>query len=84
LSGSAIVDRVAALPTMAAVPRGQLEWLVAHGEIRFDPFFTTKPVGEGMGLGLDIVRTIVRNHRGTVEVDSRPGRTEFRVRLPLA
>jgi signal transduction histidine kinase len=48
----------------------------------FDPLFTTKPVGEGVGLGLDTVRTIVRGHRGTVEVDSRPGRTEFRVYLP--
>jgi signal transduction histidine kinase len=50
----------------------------------FDPFFTTKPVGQGAGLGLDIVRTIVQSHRGGVDVDSRPGRTEFRVSLPLA
>jgi signal transduction histidine kinase len=48
----------------------------------FDPFFTTKPVGQGVGLGLDTVQTIVRSHRGSVEVDSRPGRTEFRVALP--
>jgi signal transduction histidine kinase len=48
----------------------------------FDPFFTTKPVGQGVGLGLDIVQTVVRSHRGSVEVDSRPGRTEFRVCLP--
>jgi signal transduction histidine kinase len=50
----------------------------------FDPFFTTKPVGEGTGLGLDIVRRIVHSHNGSVTVTSRPGRTEFRVRLPLA
>ncbi len=49
----------------------------------FDPFFTTKPVGEGTGLGLDIVRRLVRQHDGEIEVDSRPGRTEFRVRLPV-
>jgi signal transduction histidine kinase len=50
----------------------------------FDPFFTTKPVGTGVGLGLDMVRRIVRTHDGEVEFDSRPGRTEFRVRLPSA
>ncbi len=49
----------------------------------FDPFFTTKPVGEGTGLGLDIVRRVVHWHNGEVKVDSRPGRTEFRVRLPI-
>jgi signal transduction histidine kinase len=48
----------------------------------FDPFFTTKPVGQGEGLGLDIVRTVVGQHRGAVEVESRPGHTEFRVCLP--
>jgi signal transduction histidine kinase len=48
----------------------------------FEPFYTTKPVGEGSGLGLDVVQSIVRAHRGSVEVTSRPGRTEFRVCLP--
>ena len=50
----------------------------------FDPFFTTKKVGEGTGLGLDIVNRIVRKHRGMIAVDSHPGRTEFSVSLPLA
>jgi signal transduction histidine kinase len=49
----------------------------------FDPFFTTKPPGEGTGLGLEIARARVRGHGGEIEFDSRPGRTEFRVRLPL-
>jgi signal transduction histidine kinase len=49
----------------------------------FDPFFTTKAVGQGTGLGLDIVRRLVQRHNGEIEVDSRPGRTEFRVSLPV-
>lgn len=49
----------------------------------FDPFFTTKPAGAGVGLGLDIVRRIVRSHDGDVEFESWPGRTTFRVRLPV-
>jgi len=50
----------------------------------FDPFFTTKPVGQGTGLGLDIVRRLIRHNEGDIEVESQPGRTEFRVALPLA
>ena len=50
----------------------------------FDPFFTTKPVGSGTGLGLDIVRRLVQRHNGEIEVESRPGQTEFRVTLPAA
>jgi signal transduction histidine kinase len=50
----------------------------------FDPFFTTKPVGEGTGLGLDIVRRLVNRNKGTIEVESRPGRTVFTVTLPPA
>ena len=50
----------------------------------FEPFFTTKGVGAGTGMGLDIVSRIVRGrHQGTVQVKSEPGRTRFRVRLPL-
>jgi len=54
----------------------------ADRERVFEPFFTTKDVSQGRGLGLDIVRTVVRTHRGTVELRCEPGRTEFRVTLP--
>jgi signal transduction histidine kinase len=50
----------------------------------FDPFFTTKPMGQGTGLGLDIVRRLVRHSDGEIAVESQPGRTEFRVALPVA
>jgi signal transduction histidine kinase len=49
----------------------------------FEPFFTTKPVGKGTGLGLDIVHRIVRNHKGSIRVESASGRTVFQIRLPL-
>ena len=48
----------------------------------FDPFFTTKPLGQGMGLGLDMVRKLIRHNDGEISVESKPGRTEFCVALP--
>jgi signal transduction histidine kinase len=50
----------------------------------FEPFFTTKGVGEGTGLGLDTAQRIVKKHRGSIQVTSKPGDTRFQVWLPLA
>jgi two-component system, NtrC family, sensor kinase len=49
----------------------------------FEPFFTTKGIGEGNGLGLSIVQNIVDRHGGQVHLESQPGRTEFRIELPI-
>jgi C4-dicarboxylate-specific signal transduction histidine kinase len=49
----------------------------------FDPFFTTKPMGKGTGLGLHTVQNIIKQHNGNIKVESRSGRTEFRVCLPI-
>ena len=50
----------------------------------FDPFFTTKDVGQGTGIGLATARRIVVDrHDGSLTLDSAPGRTTFRVRLPF-
>jgi signal transduction histidine kinase len=49
----------------------------------FEPFFTTKSIGEGSGLGLDIVQKIIKKHDGNIEVESVPGQTTFTVLLPL-
>jgi len=51
----------------------------------FEPFFTTKPAGVGTGLGLSICQSVVLEHRGSIEVESEPGKGSlFRVILPLA
>ena len=58
----------------------------AHLSRIFDPFFTTRPVGQGTGLGLSICHTLVKQHGGTIAVESSvEGQgTTFVVRLPIA
>jgi two-component system NtrC family sensor kinase len=51
----------------------------------FMPFFTTKKIGQGTGLGLAIAYGIVKMHRGSIDVESKPKEgTAFVVKLPLA
>lgn len=47
----------------------------------FDPFYTTKSPGQGIGLGLDLSRRIIRAHKGDIQVSSKEGQTEFCVYL---
>lgn len=50
----------------------------------FNPFFTTKPVGQGTGLGLSISYKVIKNHNGSINVDSKEGEgTTFKITLPL-
>jgi signal transduction histidine kinase len=90
------IDAVGEAGEVAITAAQRLDFVIVHivdngsgippnlGEQIFDPFFTTKPVGQGTGLGLDIARRLVRRNDGDIEFESRPGRTEFRITLPIA
>ena len=51
----------------------------------FDPFFTTKPAGKGTGLGLSVTYGIIKDHKGEIRVESKPGEgATFVIGLPAA
>ena len=80
--------------TLRTLPKNACVWIEVEdngpgipNEIQhriFDPFFTTKPPGKGTGLGLEISYNIIVNkHLGDIKVFSQPGKTVFRVVLPI-
>ncbi len=75
-SGAAISIRVC--DTGIGMPRAVLDRI-------FDPFFTTKPPEKAMGLGLSAAFGIIKNHGGSINVSSEPGKgSEFTILLPTA
>lgn len=63
--------------TGAGIPESHLASIM-------DPFFTTKPVGQSMGLGLALCHGLIRRAGGSIDVESKPGCTVFRLHLPAA
>ena len=81
-----VATRMDAVDKMVEVEVSDTGHGIAQADMEriFDPFFTTKAVGHGTGLGLAISFGIVKEHRGTISVESEPGKgTTFSVRLPL-
>lgn len=62
--------------TGPGIPEGDIDKI-------FEPMYTTKKVGEGTGLGLNIVYNTMKEHKGDVQCISRPGETTFQLRLPI-
>ncbi|MEK6193950.1 MAG: ATP-binding protein, partial [Deltaproteobacteria bacterium] len=48
-------------------------------------FYTTKKKGKGVGLGLSVVYGIIQEHKGSIVVDSKPGKgARFTIKLPVS
>lgn len=78
---SADPDAGAAVVTMTDTGKGMDEETLARV---FEGFFTTKAVGEGLGVGMQIVKRIITEHDGKIEISSAPGKgTTFRITFPL-
>ena len=72
------LDANEAAADLFGIPRDQLSRI-------FDPFYTTKAVGRGTGLGLSVSYGIIKEHAGTIDVRSTPGKgTSFRLEFPVA
>jgi signal transduction histidine kinase len=89
------VDAMHGRGTLRITTRPDGEWVVveigdtgpgmsdAVAARAFEAFYTTKDVGKGSGLGLDIARrVVVERHGGSIDIESRPGDTVLRVRIP--
>ena len=82
LDVTTLVDDARAHVTVADSGQGIA---TAHLARIYDPFFTTKAAKKGTGLGLAITYGIVREHGGTIEVESQPGAgTKFQLEFPVA
>jgi two-component system NtrC family sensor kinase len=78
---TALVDpdrvRVSVRDTGVGIPQDRLASI-------FNPFYTTKEPGEGTGLGLSVVHSVVKNTGGSIDVKSEPGKgTTFVLELPI-
>ncbi len=95
-AADALESQSSPLPEVAITTRQEGDWVIVEivdngpgipPEVQpriFESFYTTKPPGKGTGLGLDISYNIVVNkHRGDIKVFSQPGRTCFRISLPI-
>ena len=78
LAGAARVVRLTVADTGCGMPEEVIEHV-------FEPFFTTKPEGKGTGLGLATVYSLVKLHKGGIDITSRPGRgTIFGICFPAS
>jgi signal transduction histidine kinase len=78
--GTSVVDDMARI-TMRDNGMGMSDETMEH---IFEPFFSTRAVGKGTGLGLSITYSIIQEHKGTIEVFSKPGEgSEFIITLPF-